>query len=545
MKKDYFKPTLNRMSLSASEIYQKILDLRTQDEISRVAAIQFIPTIASALGTTRTCDELLPYIVETAIFTEDQWIKVLDAIGKINYAELSEKQINNVFYTICSICEMESRAIREAFIKCFVSIVQKVKPEVVDNVLKQMIITMLEQKESPSIRAAAIAVYANTITKFSPQVKQSLFMKIEAMKEDPAVNVRQSYASSAALMAAHVKGALATNLLTSMSLLASDDSYSVCCEVPKFLISYMKAFNNAQKVFEIGEKLMASKNWRVRCMYVASLSDIFKGQTVEFGPIFNIIENASKDPDDEVQTAAAEELVFLSELQDIDKDKVRELLERLLKSNCSHVKTSTALALPDFVKVLPGDFVCSSLIQLTKDSSQEVKITAIQSLKSPKVPVDVKSKGLEEASNTNEWREKESIVKLLPELTLDTNNDFLEIVIKMLKDDANKVRRSIIDKLPFLVARKGSNLREEIVPALQEMADGDDYQLRQTAVSAIIKIEKFDKVGMDILEKASTDPVANVRLVVATSLPRSPQFKPLLNRLASDQDEDVRLEASQ
>lgn len=531
------------MQLSPDKIYEKILDLRTPDEQRRTDAINYIPIIVNALGTARTSDELFPYIVESAIFTEDQWIQVLNALGKIDYTKFTNKQINNIFYTICSICEIESRSIREAFVGCFFSIVQKLKEDIINGILKEFIQTMIDS-DSPSIRATAISIYAQSISLFSTQIKSSLFnVKIDKLKEDPAVNVRQSYAAAASTMISYLKGTIATNLYTSVLALASDPSYSVCCEVPSFLVEYMKTNNNPEKVFEIGDKLLQSDNWRVRCVYIASLKDIFRNQKVDFDSIYKIINNASLDKDDEVATAAAEALPLLIdhyEKSETNSKKIESLLTNLLDNNCPHVKTSTAKILPDFIGILSSDFVCNALLKLTKDNSQEVKITSIESLKSTKVPDDAKLKCLSQASETKEWREKESIVKLLPELARESNSDYEEIVNKMLKDDAFAVRKAILNKLPILAARKGSQIAQKVMETVNEMANCDDYQLRQTAALAIIKLSKFDEEGMKIIEKTAKDPVSNVRYSLSEMIPRTDKFNSIINVLKNDPDEDVR-----
>lgn len=534
---------MSNSKLTASQIFEKILDLRTPDEQRRTNAIQLIPTIAISLGTARTTDELIPYIVESAIFTEDQWIQVLNVFGKIDFSKFTNKQINTVFYNICSICEIESRSIREAFVKCFFAITKQLKEDIINGILKDFISTMIES-DSPSIRAAAISIYAQSISLFSTQVKSSLFnVQIDKLKEDPAINVRQSYAAAASLMIPFLKGTIATNLYSSVLSLASDPSYSVCCEVPSFLIEYMKTNNNAEKIFEVGEKLLKSDNWRVRCIYIASLKDIFNNQKVDFDSIFNIINNASTDKDDEVVTAAAEALSLLINHFDNSEPnakKVESLVTTFLNSTCPHVKTSVAQILPDFVGIISTDFVCKALLKLTKDPSQEVKITSIESLKSTKLPDDAKLNCLSQASETTEWREKESIVKLLPELSRESNNDYEDIVNKMLKDDAYAVRKSILDKLPILAARKGSQIPQKVMGTIIEMSNGDDYQLRQTAVLAIIKLNKFDEEGMKIIEKASKDPVSNVRYLLSEMIPKTEKFSAIINTLKNDPDEDVR-----
>ena len=110
----------------------------------------------------------------------------------------------------------------------------------------------------------------------------------------------------------------------------------------------------------------------------------------------------------------------------------------------------------------------------------------------------------------------------------------------MLKDDAFAVRKAIIDKLPILAARKGNQIQQKVMETINEMANGDDYQLRQTAALAIIKLNKFDEEGMKIIEKTSKDPVSNVRYSLSENLPRTEKFNAIINTLKNDPDEDVR-----
>jgi hypothetical protein len=92
-----------------------------------------------------------------------------------------------------------------------------------------------------------------------------------------------------------------------------------------------------------------------------------------------ILERGVGDCEDEVMTAAADQLPFVTALPDIDEGRIRQFFDDCLASKCTHMKATIAKSLPLFSNVIPPDFVASF-------PAAEVKILAIESLKRPEIP---------------------------------------------------------------------------------------------------------------------------------------------------------------
>jgi hypothetical protein len=184
---------------------------------------------------------------------------------------------------------------------------------------------MLECADSPAVRASAVVVFSQVIAliPINPRLKANLFsaVKTAALEADPSAPVRHALRSCAVPIFRHLKGAFATNLVGIVTRLASDSSPWVVCEVPKFLVAYMEVTGQVEATLSIGAKLLDSQDWHVRCGFVLALADIFRSRQVPFGVVFPILERAVKDTEDEVVTAAAEQLPFVARLAGIVPDE--------------------------------------------------------------------------------------------------------------------------------------------------------------------------------------------------------------------------------
>jgi hypothetical protein len=481
-------------------------------------------------------------VIETPLFSEIQWIKVLESISGIDFKGFSTKNVSRVLETVAIACEMETRAVRQAAVDCITSICGSIPADAVEIVLPPLLTTMSESQDLATVRACSLLIFSQTIHLLVPATKSTLFSSLRRLESDLAVIVRHSFAVAARRIIRFLKGTFATNLLSVMREFATDRSFTVCCEVAKFLIDYVDVSSQVDKALEVGSLLLNCSNWRVRCSYVNLLSQIYSGQKVEFEVIFEILKAAAGDPDDEVKTAAAEQLPFLTQLENLESESISALFESLFQSDCAHVRTSIAKYLPEFTPHLSADFIAKSLLELSKDQAQAVKITAIESLRSPKIPISTKIQCISESMKGSQWREKYSLTKLIPQIYIVSEGEsFGGLVEELLFDEACDVRKSMVEELSYLMERSEGRLKESVLKLAKEKMNGDDYQLRQTAVLVAIKGEMLDEDdGVEILRMGIKDPVANVRLTLALNLPRRSELLWVVEALKEDSDEDIR-----
>jgi serine/threonine-protein phosphatase 2A regulatory subunit A len=161
----------------------------------------------------------------------------------------------------------------------------------------------------------------------------------------------------------------------------------------------------------------------------------------------------------------------------------------------------------------------------------------------------------------SKWRVRLAIIELIPKLARNLGNDFFNdklngVCIGWLNDNVYAVREAATKNLCELVICFGEIWAVDfVIPRIERMLVHTNYLHRITAVHCIealikvLSVKSIESVILQLLNQASTDPVANVRLAVAKTIaffPRN-QFleanqifvKDLTNRLASDTDSDV------
>ncbi|KAH0796004.1 HEAT repeat family protein [Histomonas meleagridis] len=417
---------------------------------------------------------------------------------------------------------------------------KNIKAEQISEILNPFLTKILGKR--PVVRAAGIAVYANVISLISTQLKSTIFESLAKNINKEPIIVRQSFTASCPLIIPYLDDNQISTLLSIISIMAEDDCFSVSCEIPNALAKYLEQHSDIEQVLKIGDKLLNSKNWRVKCTYIDSVSDIFKGHSIEFGMIYPILKKvvfSLVEEEDEVKTAAAQQMHFLSTLQNVEANKIKILFKNFFSAHCPHIKTAAISQLPYYVGILDNDYIINQFKGLVKDSSEEVKIAAIETLQSERIPTDIKLHCIEISSDSIQWREKDEIVRLLPQLSGVPDKKFDSSFMQLLFDDAFNVRKAALELLPNLISQRKESFKSMLMRRLWSSMDGDDYQLRQTAVLAVIKGNLFDKDGIEILKQAAEDEIPNVRLTLAMNIPRDEKFADIIAKLKKDSDEDV------
>jgi hypothetical protein len=142
-----------------------------------------------------------------------------------------------------------------------------------------------------------------------------------------------------------------------------------------------------------------------------------------------------------------------------------------------------------------------------------------------------------EALEKSEWRARNCLVDLVSRIYVP---EFDAVILHLLFDDACDVRKAMFDELPNLIATSNT-LKRLLVEQIHEKMAGDDYQLRQTAIVAVLKCGlAMTLTEQKVLTQAVADPMANVKVALASALPRLVEFHDLRDRLSKDVNEDVR-----
>lgn len=531
---------VNHAPETPDAVYQAILNIRSRDSSKRSEAIPLIPYIAKYLGADRTTQELIPYITESPNLTEDMWVEALRSIAKIDIRSYNSDQINRLLKELRVIAELESHSIRKVFIECICTIFYVLDQEIQNDIFYDFLEYLLTNEWTPS-KVSGIYIYA-ALGKDIPKPIFEKFFKIYIdSRDEDSVFVKKTMIISGQMLMRTLSPADTNELLSVVQSFVEDKSASITCEIPKFLVKYVHHTKQIDKIHETIPLLLESQNWRVRCATFVCFTDIFKESHEQANNLLTYFEKAVEDADNEVRTAASQQLSFISTLNNVDVNRAKALVKNFLNDRCQHVRTSVVTILPHFAQLCGVEFVTSHLLDLIADQSSEVKIAAIEALKSSEIPRETAIDCITTiAENSKQWREKKCLTDLLTEIIHDKPLKNLGNLIKLLlTDDASDVRMSMIEKLPFLISKFGMEwARKALIPVFIEASNDEDYKLRQMAVIAIVKTNLLEiKECMEIVEKAASDEVCNVRLIVAKSIPR--KYTKIIKKLEHDQDPDV------
>lgn len=522
---------MNQNDLDAETAYQLILNLTSTNEQKRDDSIKLIPQIASLLGPERTIIELVPYIINSAVHTEKSLCSSILQFINFDF-QYSHEHFVTIFESISPLFEIDMKMIRKAVIKYITSVCEKMDRDIVNEILPQKIKKFLEadldEYSFPiSIQMIGVRLAASIFNLLSEEYQKNVLTDFINFA-DPT-NSQNPPLVQREIMKACVKLVKYTNderLFKCVQKHTKDESPTIAYSIPKFIKNYLsKEESDINKAVLLIRGLSRSPNWRIKCklfMSMKEMNDIKPLPGDVLVDIFNGALNRS-DEDEEVRIAEAQQICLLPK----ENKKTMEIIMKLLKDNCPHVRTA---AMESISNSEDKDFVKDQLILLLKDGVREVRSAALDSLETISISNDdiiaILNNFLD--SGRAEWRERNNIVRIFSEKKIDN----MELFQKLIFDDAFEVRISLLVNIPSLNYSDSS-----LLEVIKLAADNDDYQIRQMAAMIIIIKELYNsEEGLNLLTKLSEDSVCNVRLVVAKYTPRN---LPIISKLANDEDEDV------
>ncbi|KAH0789952.1 HEAT repeat family protein [Histomonas meleagridis] len=317
---------------------------------------------------------------------------------------------------------------------------------------------------------------------------------------------------------------------------SADYSTSVVSAIPKFLVTYLSKTKDIKTTISIFQSLIISSDWRVRCITIKIFPDLFHIYKIPVSFFVSLYEHCIQDSEIEVKIAIVQQLKILINVPEA-KEQLQNLLLNALSNDSPHIVT---IAIQYALEMRNPTFITQNVIKLLRSQNVEIKLAAINALKTPSIPKEIIIQQMLHIINySNDWRERESLVYLLTDLTFDVN----EIIIKLLSDEAYKVRKSMVAQIPKLISKFGNEWAiNHLMPFIKQTVKYEDYQIREVGAMALLCAElHHTKEGEKILDAFAKDPVGNVKIVIARNIEKG---HPILQLLMKDDDEDVRLEAS-
>ncbi|EAY15775.1 hypothetical protein TVAG_188260 [Trichomonas vaginalis G3] len=523
---------------SCENIYGMIMNIRKPVMADQLTAVLALPKIAAALGPKRTANELFPYIIETPSFNEKIWLEIINQLPNLQLNKYSNDDLKSILSDVSQISKIESHQIRNSIISAFYIIFQTLDQTQISNILIPQILSMLKSPLA-TIRSSAIYIYSKICTKLSEANKSTIFREIQGLESDKTPLVRQSLSYSAAIITKTINKVEQDKLLEIMTKFSRDECLSVALPVADYFVSFVATTGRVSEALQVGEDLMIHPNWKVRARFMSQIHDIFSKDT-SAEDIFNFISPGLNDSDPEVAAAAAKQVAFYLTISGANIAQAQAALEAAFNDQRPQVVSAGLRSLPTYLsKKNDVDFATKNLTKLAKSDNPDISLAALEVLKCSTIPDDVSTSCITELLKSKEWREREPVVRMLPQLINHPSDSALSVIKLALFDDACAVRSAALDSTVKIASNLGKEwCLKDFIKIFQEGAKSDDYQLRQTAAIAVIDIGIQDSSEVyETMKSLCADPVTNVRYVIAKRLPRNSK---LLDLFKNETDQDVK-----
>ena len=535
------------------EIYRKIRILGLPDEAgenspSLEEAISSIKEISDEIGAKRTSEELIPFIFNFSTYYTKEIVKTLNEFATISFENYKDSEISSFLENFSVVFTRETASIRKAALNTFYIVIRNSpKLEIISKIL-----TKLTKNKDANSRRAACSITQQISSLFDEENFLKIFKIIEELNKDENCFVKKEFVKCLA----HVMNKFPKNELINVKkwLLehAKSNILSVLIEIPSATIELVKHDSDAD-IVDICEALMSHNNWRVITTTMNSMNLLLvKEQQAE--SYLTFIEKAIKSNDEEVCASGINQIQYYVKLaaSSIQEERIGKALAPVIKSNNTLILSAIAENISimmsfDKLKAFALE-TAKKLISMNKEdiTSNVVSNTA-------NIDKEYLFKVLEQGKSFEDWRQRLTIAEALPKICEGLNEEektrFTDLFISYLLDEAIGLRSTVIDLMKEVIQNLGVDwVLKDLIHKLSDIYNNTfDYQEKQTIICAIVKSGILDlveenqssekEVVYSIIEKATEDPIANVRYICASVLPPNSHF---IEILKDDKDEDVR-----
>jgi serine/threonine-protein phosphatase 2A regulatory subunit A len=565
----------------ATPVAALIDELRHDDVSLRIHAIQELPRIAKAIGEERTRTELLPFVLET-IDDEDEVLLAL--AGQLDERFLpyvgGKDYLSAMLEPLEQLAQVEETVVRERAVESILSLARCCEPgehwflDAFYPLLKR-----LAEGDWFTSRISATALFATTyagLVASETDARAELRSLFLSLAKDDTPMVRRAAAShlaefAAALEPVHVSGFL----LKLFAELAEDDQDSVrllVVENAEKIVSLLPE-TDRPTLFALVLRLAADKSWRVRYLVADRLS------TIKPDGMVGIFCRLLRDGEAEVRTAAALKLadVVRAASSEATVQELVPVMKELVHDANQHVRTAVAGSILALAPIMGRSHTLQVLFPLVlillKDDCPDVRLGVISNLDQLSAVVGIERlvsdllPAIVELAEDRNWRVRLAIIQHMASLAKQLGRQYFDLDRKLgllcvawLTDAVYAVREAAIKNLAELVRLFGASWAiEQAIPCVQRIFEtSTSYLYRITALQAMGELATVLDPGTNekyllplLVQKASSDPVPNVRLVTAKTLmrlapyiskqARMTQLRPALeaHSSASDAETDV------
>ncbi|CCK72677.1 protein phosphatase 2A structural subunit TPD3 KNAG_0L00540 [Huiozyma naganishii CBS 8797] len=536
-------------------------ELKHDDIANRVEAMKKLDTIALALGTERTRDELIPFLTEVAQDDEDEVFAVLaEELGKFVSFVGGDKYATVLLPALEILASTEETLVRDKAVESLNSVSLELSQQQIFDDFTPLIEhlatadwfssrvsacglfrSVIVRVKEDSLRKNLLALYLQLVQDDTPMVKRAAAKNlpsiIDLLTQNPDLSTSDDWD-------------YISNMFQSI---ISDNQDSVKFLAVDCLIAILKFFNvkgekaHLKDLLESAIKLITDEAWRVRYMAAERFESLASQFVTEPEFIKELVPpflRLCEDNEGDVRKAIAEQIPgFATLLNDSDLviTKIIPAVQNLSMDENEAVRASLALNITNLVTLMSKEegitHLLPILLNMLKDEFPEVRLNIIANLKviNDVIGVDLLAESLlpaiTELANDVNWRVRMAIIDYTPVLAEHLGVDFFnqhlsDLCLSWLWDTVYSIREDAVKNLTKLAQIFGPDwCRDEIISRLlkfdSQLLENFIYRFTLlSALTALVPVVSTDAVTEQVLpfvKHLTDDAVPNIRFSAAKS----------------------------
>lgn len=532
-------------------------ELRNEDVQARLKSITKLSTIALALGSERTRNDLLPFIMETVYDEDEVLLALAEQLGGFIPLVGGEHYAHLLFSPLESLACIEETVVRDKAVEVMNRIACSIPKEHLEQYFMPLI-RRLSTGDWFTSRVSACGLYASCYKRANPTIQEELRTLFKSLSEDDTPMVRRAAASNlqgfceALLDSSNADGNVIDCSLEVMKTLSlNDEQDSVRALTVGALVSVIKRSSQPAQLTEVYRtfrELADDKSWRVRQQVAQKYETIQKGflakmpgdTEVEEG-LLNYFIAMVRDTEAEVRLKISPKFGIVAKQFPVAKratitqNQLLPILSGLINDTTAQAQTKPDLgsSLVDIAEILDKETAKAEILPLIlhmlRDDACEVRMNVISNLTKfdqylgmDAIVEQVLPQIIDLAGDTK-WRVRWAIIENIPVLAAAIGRAAFDeklshIVLSALRDSVHLVRQQACKCVAQLVKEFGSDWMQSVVmPELQKLCVDGCYLKRLTCLEIMNQFLTLDinfsevKVALPIVLSLAKDEVPNVK----------------------------------
>lgn len=523
-------------------------ELKHDDVLLRLNAIRRLSTIALALGTERTRDELIPFLDES-VEDEDEVLTALsDELGGFVEYVGGPEHAHVLLSPLENLASIEEPLVREKAVESLNKICEQLSEQQVEQYFIPLTFR-LSKADWFTSKISATGLYTVPYQKSNGESQTKLRQQFSQLVHDDTPMVRRQAATNLAKFVRPMTPPIVIDqMIPLFQHLANDDQDSVRLLTVEVLIAIAEVVPKEQQsshgvLLTALRSLFEDKSWRVRYMVADKFEKIAKAvdDEVVSRDLVPSFVKLLKDAEAEVRSAIAGQIPGFCAL--VDKEvllhDVMPAIEDLVSDSSQHVRASFGTQISGLAPILgrqeTTEHLLPMFLQMLKDDFPDVRLNIISKLDlvNDVIGIDLLSQALLPAivnlAEDKQWRVRLAIIQHVPLLASQLGVQFFDeklsnLCMSWLGDTVFSIREASVQNLKKLTEVFGVDwANEAIIPKVANMAGHPNYLYRMTtcfAVSTLSPALSLPVIAdsiLPILQNLVGDQIPNIRFNVAKS----------------------------